>query len=361
MRAKEFLSEAAETATTLSDGSKLISTMGKLWLWQVPEHTYDAVYQKNKADKWSPARAVPAGAGTIYYVSEQFKHDFDKVTSAYVRVSLTPDRAVNYYDSYYKFFTSVGDELIVLAGRQEISPGILKKLVKLTGAQHAPTLDPEDAKKHVLHGGTVVHTKIKKQEYARAPLSDGSQVHKVPKNLLWTVGIRIRPDDDRNKDWDTRWDIDSPIAGTYAFVSKGDHIVRLHYPQNKAHAALKEIRELVAREGLTLGVDLPDAPAPTVGKAKVVKPASVMHKMLAYIAEHPGANRSDWFVKHLGRDAQGMQGWTSDTAQDGVAASMGWIRNEATGGKYSLHITPVGKLVLARLNGGHPVSHTKQV
>jgi hypothetical protein len=66
-------------------------------------------------------------------------------------------------------------------------------------------------------------------------------------------------------------------------------------------------------------------------------------------------------VKHLGRDPQGMQGWTSDTAQDGVAAAMGWLKNEATGGKYSLHITPIGKLVLARLNSGHPVQHTKQV
>lgn len=361
MRAKEFLSEATDTVRTLPDGSKLIATMGKLWLWQVPAHTYDAVYQKNKADKYSPAHAVPAGAGTIYYVSEQHKDEFDKVANSYVHVYLTPDHAVNYYDSYYKFFTSVGDELIPLAGRQHISSGMLKKLAKLTGAQHAPTLDPYDAQKHVLHAGTVAHTKTNKAQYALDPLSGGAPVYKVPKHLLWTVGIRIRLDDPRHKDWDTRWEIDSPIAGPYAFVSKGGHIVRLHYPQNKAHAALKEIRELVKREGLTLGVNLPDAPPAPEGKPKVVKPASVMHKMLAYIAEHPGANRSDWFVKHLGRDAQGMQGWTSDTAHDGVAASMGWIRNEATGGKYSLSITPVGKLVLARLNAGHPVSHTKQV
>ena len=356
MRAKEFLTEQ-----TAPDGSKLIAKLGNMWIWQVPESLYAPVYEKTKADTFRPARPMPPGAGAVYYVSDQAKQRFDKTKNAYVWNDLTPDQAINEYDFYYRFLTSVGDELINLAGRKELSAGILKKLVKLTGAQHAPTIPSDEIKHHVLHGGAVTHTKLKRQEYALTPLSNGSQVYKVPKNLLWTVGIQIRPDDPREKDWDARWTIDSPIAGTYAFVSKGDHIVRLHYPQNKAHAAIKEIRELVKREGLTLGVDLPDAPAPAVGKAKVVKPASVMHKMLAYIAEHPGANRSDWFVKHLGRDAQGMQGWTSDTAHDGVAASMGWIRNEATGGKYSLSITPVGKLVLARLNAGHPVSHTKQV
>ena len=355
MRATEFLTEH-----TASDGSKLIAKMGSLWLWQVPERTYLPVYERDKAEKFNPALPVPPGAPIIYYVSDQVTY-MSVDNGGYAKTPLTPDLAVKNYAHNYRFFTVEGDELISLAGTKEISPGILKKLVKLTGAQHAPTLSPDDVKHHVLHGGAVTHKKLKQQEYALSPLSNGSPVSKVPKNLLWTVGIRIRVDDPREQDWDTRWDIDSPIAGTYAFVSKDNRIVRLHYPQNKAHAAIKELRELVAREGLTLGVDLPDAPAPAVGKAKVVKPASNMHKMLAYIAEHPGATRSDWYVKHLGNSAQGMVGWTDDKAQDGGAASMGWIRNEATGGKYSLHITPVGKLVLARLNGGHPVTHTKQV
>jgi hypothetical protein len=356
MRATEFLTEQ-----TAPDGSKLIAKLGNMWIWQVPESLYAPVYDKTKSDKFNPGHPVPPGAGAIYYVSDQAKQRFDKTKNAYVWNDLTPDQAVNEYDFYYRFLTLVGDELINLAGRKDLSAGILKKLAKLTGAKHAPTIPSDEVKHHVLHGGAVTHKKLKQQEYALVPLSDGSQVYKVPKKLLWTVGIRIRVDDPRENEWDTRWQIDSPIAGTYAFVSKGDHITRLHYPQNKAHAAIKEIRELVARESLTLGVDLPDAPAPAVGKAKVVKPASNMHKMLAYIAEHPGATRSDWYVKHLGNKPIGLVGWTDDKAQDGVAASMGWIRNEATGGKYSLHITPIGKLVLARLNGGHPVQHTKQV
>ncbi len=361
MRAKEILTEAATPTQTAPDGSKLIATSGSQWLWQVPESTYLPVYEKTKSDKFNPGRPVPPGAGAIYYVSDLTKQDYDKNQNKYVLKQMTPDRAITEYDFYYRFLTLVGDELINLAGRKDLSAGILKKLAKLTGAKHAPTIPSDEVKHHVLHGGAVTHKKLKQQEYALVPLSDGSQVYKVPKKLLWTVGIRIRVDDPRENEWDTRWQIDSPIAGTYAFVSKGDHITRLHYPQNKAHAAIKEIRELVARESLTLGVDLPDAPAPAVGKAKVVKPASNMHKMLAYIAEHPGATRSDWYVKHLGNKPIGLVGWTDDKAQDGVAASMGWIRNEATGGKYSLHITPIGKLVLARLNGGHPVQHTKQV
>lgn len=359
MRATEFLTEAAKATQTAPDGSKLIVALGNMWLWQVPSTTYDAVYQKNKSDKWNPAQPVPPGAGAIYYVSDQFKHDYDRNQLTYVRVDLTPDQAEKRVDNYYRFLTASGDELISLAGRKDLSPGMLKKLAKITGALHAPGIWSDEVKHHVLHQGVVTHKKNKQQEYALAPLSNGSAVYKVPKNLLWTIGIRIH--DDSNKDWDTRWQIDSPIAGPYAFVSKGDHIIKLNYPQNKAHAALKEIRELVKREGLTLGVEMPDAPAPAEGKPKVVKPGSVMHKMLSYVADHPGATRSDWFVKHLGRDPQGMQGWTSDTAHDGVAASMGWIKNEGTSSKYSLSITHVGKLVLARLNAGHPVQHTKQV
>jgi hypothetical protein len=359
MRATEFLTEAANTTQTAPDGSKLIATAGSMWLWQVAASTYDAVYQKHKADKWNPALPVPPQAGAIYYVSDHTKQDYDKTQNTYVMRSLTPGQAVNEYDFYYRFLTRVGDELINLAGRKSFSPGLLKKLVKITGAQHAPTIHSDDVKHHVLHGGEVTHTKIKYQEYELAPLSDGSKVYKVPKNLLWTVGIKVHGQS--NQDWDTRWQIESPIAGSYAFVSKGNHLTRLNYPQNKAHAALKEIRELVAREHLTLGVTLPDAPPPTAGKPRMVKPASNMHKMLAYVAEHPGANRSDWFVKHLGNKPAGMKGWTDDKALDGVAAAMGWIRNEGTGGSYSLHITPVGKLILARLNGGHSVPHTKQV
>jgi hypothetical protein len=360
MRATEFLTEAKASIQTAPDGSKLITQSGDMWLWQVPATTYDAVYQKKQAEKYHPAKPVPAGAGAIYYVSQQVGYGYND-QNKFGEMELPPYKAVNteYYN--YRFVTKVGDELVNLSGSKSITPGILKRLVKLTGASHAPSIPSDEVKHHVLHGGEVTHKKIKQQEYALAPLSDSSMVYKVPKNLLWTVGIRIRPDDPRNEDWDTRWEIDSPIAGSYAFVSKGDHITRLHYPQNKAHAALKEIRELVQREGLTLGVDLPDAPPAPEGKPKVVKPGGVMHKMLAYIAEHPGANRSDWFVKHLGRDPQGMQGWTSDTAYDGVAASMGWIKNEGSGNKYSLHITPVGKLVLARLNAGYAVPHTKQV
>ena len=360
MRATEFLTEAAKTTQTASDGSKLIGTLGNMWLWQVPEHTYDAVYQKNKADRWDPAHPVPPGAGVIYYVSDKEQQILDKNQNAYVWAEVPPTQAVNQSSLYYRFLTSVGDDLINLAGKTRISPGILKKLAKLTGAQHAPAISPDDVKHHILHGGQVTHKKLKQQDYALTPLSNGSPVFKVPKNLLWTVGIRTHHEDDPHyMDYDTRWQIDSAIAGTYAFVSKDNHIIRMHYPQNKAHAAIKEIRELVTREGLTLGVDLPDAPA--VGIAKVVKPASNMHKMLAYIAEHPGATRSDWYVKHLGNKAQGMVGWTDDKAQDGAAASMGWIKNEGTGGAYSLSITPIGKLVLARLNGGRPVPHTKQV
>lgn len=332
--------------------------MGRLWLWQVPKSTYLPVYEKDKAEKFNPALPVPPGDPTIYYVSEQTTYAFSD-DDRLVDTSFTPNLAVKKNSHNYRFFTVEGDELISLAGTMYITPGILKKLAKLTGATHAPSVYAGDVKHHVLHKGEVIHTGLKMKDYALAPLSNGSQVYKIPKNLLWTIGILFHRES--NEEWDTRWDIHSGIAGTYTIVSKGDHVVRAYYPENKAHTAIKEIKELAQREGLTLGVDLPDVPATVVGKPRMVKPASNMHKMLTYIAGHPGANRSDWYVKHLGNQAQGMVGWTDDKAHDGVAAAMGWIKNEGTGGSYSLSITPIGKLILARLNGGHTVAHTKQV
>ena len=356
MRATEFLTEQ-----TSSDGSTLITTSGDLWLWQVPNTTYDEVYKNDTKNLYSDAIPVPPGAGKIYYVSDQSTRGLDKDTNQYVEIPLTPDKAVSRWRHEYRFLTVVDGELISLAGRKNLTPGLLKKLVKITGAQSAPTILSDDVKHHVLHNGQVTHIKIKRDEFALAPLSDGSQVYKVPKNLLWTTGIRVYDDHERNKHWDTRWQIDSPIAGVYTLVSLGNHITGAHYPSNKANAALKEIRELVNRENLTLGVDLPDVAPPKTGKPKTVKPGSVMHKMLTYISEHPGSSRSDWYVKHLGLSAQGMAGWTDDKSHDGVAAAMGWIKNSGAAGKYSLSITPTGKLVLARLNSGNTVQHTKQV
>lgn len=354
MRATEILTEVAKTSQTAPDGSKLIMKSGSVWLWEVPKSTYLAVYEKDKADQFTPAKSVPAGANKIYYVSLQELTGYDMKAGAYT-LSLTPDQAVDQYPNRYMFFTTQGHDLVSLAGRDQFPPTILKKLAQITGAQHAPGLDARDFKDHVLHQGQVQPTKAMWSSYVQPPLTDGSQVWQIPKSLFWTLA---RPKWANSKPWNTEWLINNSLVGNIQLLAQDDHIVSVSYPQNKAAKANQLIKELQNRENLTLGVDLPE---PVAQKPKTVKPQSVMHQMLTYVAENPGVSRSDWFIKHMGYHPSGMPGWTDSKAHDGVAASMGWIRNEGTGSKYSLHITPVGKVVLARLNAGHPVKHSKQI
>jgi hypothetical protein len=358
MRATEFLTEAAktaQTAQTASDGSKLIWKSGSVWLWEVPKSTYLSVYDKDKADLFTPALAVPAGVTKIYYVSMIEIDRYDHAANKTISVALTPDQAVNQHPSYYRFLTTQGDQLITLAGRDRFSPTILKKLAQITGAQHAPDLDARDFKDHVLYQGQVTPTKAMWSSYVQPPLTDGSQVWQIPKSLFWTLA---RPKWTNSKPWNTEWLINNSLVGNIQLLAQDDHIVKANYPQTKATKANQLIHELVNRENLTLGVDLPE---PVVQKPKTVKSHSVMHQMLEYVAANPGGSRSDWFIKHMGYHPSGMPGWTDSKAHDGVAASMGWIRNEGTGSKFSLHITPVGKVVLARLNAGHPVKLSRQI
>lgn len=85
-----------------------------------------------------------------------------------------------------------------------------------------------------------------------------------------------------------------------------------------------------------------------------IKPNSNMHKMLKYVEQHPGTNRSDWFVWHISNDPQGMQGY--DGSLDGVAEQLGLL--VLVGGKpfmYSLTITDRGRQVVSDLDAGKQV------
>lgn len=352
MRAQEFLQEQ-----TLGDGSKLIATVTDFWLWQVTPSVYAPVYEKDKADVHTPAKPLPPGVTKIYYVSKQTRSQYTSATHSSTTIELTPDQAVSQYPAYYKFLAVQGDELISLAGREDFPPSIIKKVAKLSGAQNAPSLDPRDIRNHVLYQGQVVAVNKNYAAHVQAPLADGSAVSKFPKSLFWTLG---RPVWHNDKPWNTEWVISNGNLGEVKLLTQDSHIVRAVYHKEKAAAAIKCIRELMARESLTLGVDLPE-PAPAVASGKKAQPGSNMHKMLAYVAEHPGCNRSDWYVRHLGNKGAGMPGWTSPTSPDGVAASMGWIKNEGGVSGYSLSITPIGKLVLAGLNKGLAIKHTKQI
>lgn len=347
MRAKEILQEQK-----LDDGSELVATVGPMWIWRMPVATYLKVHDVAKNEKYKPSLLPPAGSDAVWYVSDQkdyrqrplLPNDFDSQNWK--------------YSHQYLFVAAHNNQLVPLAGRKWITPAVLRKLAAETGTTDAPTLRADHVDNHVLYQGKVQKIRNVAKQYAQPGLSDGSTVMAVPRSLLWTLGHPEYEDEETRK-WDSKWRISHPTAGSVWLLVDQDQLIQIgHIPSNKIFHLVRSIRELANRQGWKLAVTLPEPPAP---KKKMVKPGSVMHKMLAYLAEHPGANRSDWFVKHLGYSPQGMQGWTSEKAHDGVAASMGWIENKGTGLNYSLHLTMLGNLMLGRLNAGMPAPYTDPV
>lgn len=349
MRAREIVQEQTDSL-----GSQLLAKVGGMWIWQVPTSFYNTFYEQNKDNRWNKALPLPTN-GIIYFVSKKTGQRYDSASHSYVPYPLTPDKAQATLSIKFRLFTKQGDNLISLFGSADITPGVLIKLAELTHAQNAPNLPADKVKQHVLVNGKVQTTDESYSAYMLAPLSNNAKVFKVPRSDLWKVG---RTDWQDDPSWDTTWYINSPDAEYYGLYGLGDTIIQYSAAAGKAWAWVSEIKELAQREGLQLKVTLPAASTRPTSK-RIATPGSNMHKMLAYVSEHPGASRSDWFVDHLGLSKQGMQGWTSDKSPDGVAYQQGWIKNaDSKGVAYSLSITAKGKLVLARLNAGKPVPYT---
>jgi hypothetical protein len=342
------------TEQTSNDETKLIAKIGQQWIWTISKDTYNQIRNRWKEFAWKKFEDVPPDASSLWLVSDQTQKAY-----GFSDVSITPENLdEQIYHWKWIIFAKQGLDLIHLAGLLNMSKSLLTKLAKISGAENAPGLDLEQTQRHVLYRGQVKHAKEVMQNYALELLKDGSQVYKIPKHSLWTIGIRYR-DSEESPNWNTLYRIKHPLAGTIDLWVQDNRVVLWSFPSSKLAQSVRAIQELTARDSLMLTKPLP-VPDSTE-TTKNVKPGSVMHKMLAYIADHPGASRSDWFVKHLGRSPVGMVGWTDPKAHDGIAAGMGWIKNKGSGSKYSLHITNIGRLVLARLNKGVAAPYTKEI
>lgn len=330
MRATEFLIER-----TLDDGSQLMAAVGDWWIWQVPQGTYLQFYQKNKGRAWN--RMVPATASEpIFFVS----HQQDWQGQELLPTSSDPS-------SYaYRFVSTSGGDLRTLAGDAKLSAAVLRKLAALTGAKNAPDIGTQN--KSVLYQGKIQSLPQMREHFTKAPLSDGTTVMMVPKDLWWTVGWSWHTDNDNI------YQLINPLAREITLYTKDGKITDAYYVQERAGPAVSAIRELANREGLTIATELKEPPAKKK-KKPMIKPGSIMHKMLRYVAQNPGCSRSDWFVKHLGLDPQGMQAFNSDKSPDGKAAALGWLENKGTPSKYKLELTMMGHMILGMLDAGNPV------
>lgn len=111
---------------------------------------------------------------------------------------------------------------------------------------------------------------------------------------------------------------------------------------------IKKWSQLLATD-LSLGIDKPES--------ALIKPDSQMHKMLKHIKHNPGGNRTDVFVRGLGRKSSlGLGSINDKSTTDGFAWSTGLIQPFAPGGQsYAYKITPKGLMVLAALDAGKSV------
>jgi hypothetical protein len=331
--------------TTLPNGNREIAAASKTELWEVTPDYYKSFSAKpTEWAGWEKGQALPPGTTKVWFVAAS--------SSEY----LIPDDTLKRDPDWdWSFFAKQGNNLIRLLGQADPPVSILKRLAAESGALNTPNLPRNrGTPKTVLYNGVVRKTKDVVNDFELPPLGD-MEVWKIPRNLQWAVGKDFEYDYEKEFNWDTRYLVVTPVAGAIQIYTLQDRIVRLLYDSSRPATAGPTVQALAARERLTINVTLPE---PTVGKKRNSQPNSNMHLMLRYVSENPGSTRSDWYVKHLGLSAQGMPGWTSDKSPDGVAASMGWIENKGTAGKYSLHITPTGKLVLARLNAGKSMPYT---
>lgn len=337
MRAEEIFEQTVD-----SDGSRLIKDLGDRWLWQVPASVYvDFLNNVDPETLYGPAQPLPQNHDLIFYLGEKKPYR--------AKENITPGDAAKDPWAVVGFYTNSGTTLVPLSVRWNMSAAELKLLAKLTKTTDAPDLSASQTNYNVLYQGKVEKTSKTLSYFATDPLDSGASVYKIPSDKLWVVGYGTY-----FKPYDIVYVIKHPLVGDIRLGVTNNKIDDVR-GKTSARETISAIKELAQREGLGIDVDLPEPPP---GKPKFVKPHSNMHKMLAFLADNPESTRSDWFVKHLGNDPQGMPGWTSDTSQDGRAARLGWIVNTGTPSAYRLSITPLGAFVLARLNSGQAVPYT---
>ena len=97
----------------------------------------------------------------------------------------------------------------------------------------------------------------------------------------------------------------------------------------------------------------------TAGATLTIKPNSALHKMLRYVADNPGMNRTTVYKKGLGRSStMGFGSVNSISSLDGLAAKAGLMdlySDPQYPEAYSYTITTPGTMVLAALDNGTPV------
>ena len=349
---------ATEIIEQTSSDSEMVAEAGTGWAWQISTSVYDAWAAKLKSQHTALPLTLPPGTDKIFWIGPNGQEVGFKKLTPHSLGSLQ-----HVYSHQTLMLALQGSTLIPMVGSFAPSAALMKKLVKSQGVQ--TLVDPHNAiswqVKYTVYKGNVIKRSDLMQTLQVATLSDGSVVYEISPTMLAVLSL----DDPRRwhkryatvtaplQTWDTLYQIRTSSVGIVRAAVLNNHIIAVTFESpDKSAVNNRIIAELAELKNLSIDVDLPVPPETT--KKKMVKPNSNFHKMLAYVKDNPGATRSDWYVKHLGNNPQGMPGWTSAASVDNQAATLGLIVNKGSGLKYSLHITPRGSLALAMLNAGKP-------
>ena len=351
MRATEILEQAQAS-------SKLIASTKTAWAWQITPELYTAWAGQLHRQQPGSSTTVPPGTDRIFWLgpTTKWSHPGD----------FTPD-VLNDLKHVFSHETLMlaqqGTTLTVMVGSYDPPIALMKKLVSSQGVQ--TLADPLNLIswqiKYTVYKGNVIKRTDLMQTLQVATLSDGSVVYEIDPALRSALSLTNPINWHKQytnvtvpvSSWDTLYQIRTSLVGMVRAAVLDGHIIAVTFESPQKSAVNRRIiEELAQLKNLTIDVELPQDPA--TAKKQFVKPNSNFHKMLAYVKDNPGATRSDWYVKHLGNDPQGMPSWTSAQSVDNRAATLGLIVNKGSGLKYSLHITPRGSIALAMLNAGKP-------
>lgn len=299
---------------------KVVRTPDAVW-FTVDQQTYRDFYAK----PWTHAQLPDQVPGDLYF---RMKNSRD-VPSALVVVR---DGVVQALSGYVQ-----APELKILLDHIHVKDSVLNTHM--------------NSGKTYIRDGEVLHTEHLLQTQPKGELSDQSKVYEVEPKYRWLVPVwfyKTYANADR-----IYVVIGQPGKGRAVFAVKQNKIVGKS-TLSASPSTMKKWSQLLPSD-VALGIETPES--------SQIKPNSVLHKMLRYIKESPGGNRTDVFVRGLGRKSTLGAGSIQDaTTPDGMAWAAGLIQPFRPGtDKYEYKITPKGIMVLAALDAGKSIKENSLI
>jgi hypothetical protein len=313
-------------------------------------------------DAFSFPKIAPADGANFWYevplAQEIFGYKYQNQRSVADKCyAILPNKAFNSADDFhtqlfntYRVFTK-GTKVISISGN--VGRSSLQNLVDAVGLTDSSRA----------HGSTWIVRNGKVEDLYQVAftdpdgtLSDGTKLWKLPSYVIPALGtIQFE------KTWKTAdsaflallpKSTGTELNNTILVAIRKGNILGMARGNN-AQATEPELAHLASLLANEKGVG--------ASKDKFIKPNSNFHNMLKYVDANPGSPRTGYFVKGLGRSAQGLPAVYSPQSLDGLAARLELLTLKDPGDKpttYHLRLTSEGELMLDWLDAGRKINLT---